>query len=213
MRARFLVSAKKLCSLGPDGAQEMVNIANTLAGHAGINEYVIAAEAWECIWTELIPNQKGNRMVKDRQGYQESDYNFSQEMLEAMTVELDRLILKYGSSYWNSRSTANRLVELLMEHRALIQLELNDVIAGTRQLADRDFLGPRERQLRRQLQAAEEGREEAVLSVEEKKKHFEYFMELEEKVKTTRRQERAKARHEERILGAKAKKIEQGAKK
>ena len=80
-------------------------------------------------------------------------------------------------------------------------------------MADRDFLGPRERQRRRQLQAQEEGREEEVLSVEEKGKHFEYFMELEEHVKTTRRQERAKARHKERILAAKAKKKEQGAKK
>ena len=60
-----VVSAKKLRSLRPDGAQETVNIANTLAGHAGIDEYVIAAEAWECIWTELIPNQKRNRMVRD----------------------------------------------------------------------------------------------------------------------------------------------------
>ena len=51
-----------------------------------------------------------------------------------------------------------------------------------------------------------------MLSVEDKKKHAEYFMELEEKVKTTRRQERAKSRHEERILAAKAKK-EEGAKK
>ena len=68
----------------------------------------------------------------DRQGFQESDYNFSAKMLEAMTVELDRLILKYGSSYWNLRTTANRLVELLMEHRVLIQLLLNDVNAGTR---------------------------------------------------------------------------------
>ena len=80
-------------------------------------------------------------------------------------------------------------------------------------MADRDFLGPRERQRLRHLQAQEEGREEEVLSVEEKGKHFEHFMELKEKVKTTRRQERAKARHEERILAAKAKKKEQGAKK
>ena len=71
-----MVSAEKLRSLGPDGAQEMVSIANTLARHAGIDEYVIAAVAWECIWTEIIPNQKGNRMVRDHQGYQESDYNF-----------------------------------------------------------------------------------------------------------------------------------------
>ena len=59
-------------------------------------------------------------------------YNFSAEMLEAMTVELNQFILKYGSSYWNLRATANRLVELLMEHRVLIQLQLNDVNAGTR---------------------------------------------------------------------------------
>ena len=92
-------------------------------------------------------------------------------------------------------------------------MELNNVNAGPRTLADWDFLGPRKKQRQRQLQAQEEGREKEVLLVEETKKHFEYFVELEEKVKTTRRQERAKARHEERILAAKAKKMEQGAKK
>ena len=52
-----------------------------------------------------------------------------------------------------------------------------------------------------------------MLSVEDKKKHAEYFMELEEKVKTTRRTERSKERRAECILAPRTKKEEQRTKK
>ena len=198
-----VISAEKLRDL-TEGPAETRRIAEVLMNRPGISEYLIDDEAWNCIWQELIPNGKGNRMVADRPGRVESDYNFSAEMLQEMVTELNRLITKYSSSYWSSKDTANRLTELLMEHRAIIQLELNDVLSGARLLTERDFLGPKERQLRRQLQAREEGRDEdeAIISVEEKKKHFEYFMTLEEKVKTSRRAEKAHERQEERKLAS-----------
>ena len=147
------------------------------------------------------------RQVRDREGYVEDDYNFSAEMLGEMIVELDRLITKYSGTLWSVKATANRLVELLMEHRSIIQMELNDVNSGARQLTDRDFLGPKERERRRLLKAENEGvsPDDVASSVHEKKKHFEYFMALEEKVKTTRRADRAKQRQEERRAAAKTK--------
>jgi hypothetical protein len=68
-------------------------------------------------------------------------------------------------------------------------------------LTDRDFLGPVERNNRRRLKAEAEGlpEEEPEQIVIEKKKHFEYFMNLEEKVKTTKRVNMARERQEERI--------------
>lgn len=193
-----VISAEKLRDLSY-GPAETLAIANVLIDRPGISEYLIDDEAWNCIWEELIPNGKGNRMVIDREGYVEEDYNFSGEMLQEMVYELDRLITKYSSTYWSSKSTATRLVQLLMEHRALIQMEFNDVNSGARTLTDRDFLGPRERELRRRLKAEQEGstEEEANISVQEKKKHFEYFLALEEKVKKTQRRQRADQRQEE----------------
>ena len=58
-------------------------------------------------------------------------------MLEEMISQLDRLITKYSSPEWNSKATANRLVQLLVEHRALVQVELNQVNSGMRQLTDK----------------------------------------------------------------------------
>ena len=198
-----VISAEKLRDY-TEGAAETQRIANALKGHAGMDEYVIDQEAWQCIWDELIPGGRGNRKVEDRGGYVESDYNFSVEMLQEMVNEYDRLIGKYTSSYWSTKPTANRLVTLLMESRQLVETERLEVASGARRLTDRDFLGPKEREQRRILKAVEEGRNpnDGVATVEEKKKHFEYFMVLEEKVKTNQRMEEAEKREEERMLGA-----------
>ena len=200
-----VISAEKLRD-EVDGKAETTAIAQTLENHTGISEYVIDSEAYDCIWTELIENGKGNRMVQDREGYVEEDYDFSQEMLEAMIVELTRLIEKYNGPSWSSKATANRLVELLTEHKDLIQIELDDVIAGRRTLTERDFLGPDERERRRRLKAESEGVPIEDFSLQEKKKHFEYFIALEEKVKTARRLERASEREQQRKLAAEEKK-------
>lgn len=105
----------------------------------------------DCIWEELIQHKKGPKTIHDRpDGYVDSGYNFSLEMLNEMIHELNRLTTKYSSDDWNTKSTANRLVELLMEHIFFLQMEVNEVKSGARKLRDKDFLGPKTREARRQ---------------------------------------------------------------
>mmetsp|Transcript_12781 Transcript_12781/g.27178 ORF Transcript_12781/g.27178 Transcript_12781/m.27178 type:complete len:443 (+) Transcript_12781:230-1558(+) len=160
------------------GAAETARVAQVLLNDARMGEYVIHERAWNCVWEELIVNGKGLKTVYDRPGFQESDYNFSQEMLEEMIKELSRLISKYSSPEWSGKETALRVVELLVEHRALIQTELNQVNSGQRQLTDNDFLGPKERERRRLQKLGEEGK-----SDEPKRKDYtKYFNIIREKV-------------------------------
>ena len=100
-----IISAEKLRDLNA-GKDETRRIAEVLTNRVGISEYLIAEEAWDCIWTELIPLGKGNRMVEDRTGYVEDDYNFSAEMLQSMNAEYNRLITKYSASSWSVKPTA-----------------------------------------------------------------------------------------------------------
>jgi hypothetical protein len=110
-----------------------------------MSPYVLEQEAWDCIWEELIVHGKGAKTVIDRPDgeYSSEDYNFSTEFLAEMIKELDRLISKYSSSNWNALETANRLVELIMWHRGLIQAELDELKSGTRKLTVNDFLVPK----------------------------------------------------------------------
>jgi hypothetical protein len=118
--------------------------------NTGMGQYVIDQEAWDCIWNELIVNKKGLKTVYDRPGYGSEDaHNFSSEMLQLMIIELTRLISKYDGPEWNTKETADRIVSLLTEHRALIQIELAEVNSGERTLTERDILGPKEREIRR----------------------------------------------------------------
>ena len=129
-------------------------------------QYVIAPETWDCVWEELIVNGKGLKTVFDRPGYVENDYSFSAEMLDVMVQELDWLITKYSSPEWNTKATANRVVELLSGHRVLIQAELDEVNSGVRKLTDKDFLGPKERERRRLL---------STHAAQERNDYTEYF--------------------------------------
>lgn len=139
-----IISAERLvkAETGPD---ENRKIAQTLEGEEGIGDYLIAEEAWQCIWTELIIKKKGLKTFIDREGIEERDYNFSTDMLSEMLHELDRLIEKYGSEEWNDKQTSQDLVGLFNDHRQLIQTEYDEVSSGERQLKDSDFLGPEER--------------------------------------------------------------------
>jgi hypothetical protein len=62
-----------------EGPAETAAIANALKNdNAGMGQYVIDQEAWDCIWTELIVNKKGSKAVfYNRPGYEEYEYNFS----------------------------------------------------------------------------------------------------------------------------------------
>jgi hypothetical protein len=137
-----VISAEKLRDYD-EGPAETAAIANALMiDNAGMGQYVIDQEAWDCIWTELIVNKKGLKTVYDRPGYGSEDtYNFSSEMLQAMIIEQTRLINKYDGPEWDTKETANRIVSLITEHRALIQIELDEVNSGERTLTERDFLG------------------------------------------------------------------------
>ncbi|KAL7527898.1 hypothetical protein ACHAXR_005050 [Thalassiosira sp. AJA248-18] len=181
-----VISAEKLRDYS-EGRAETAAIANVLHNDARTGQYVIAEEAWDCIWEELIQNGKGLKTVYDRPGFVESDYNFSEEMLEEMIHELDRVIDKYNGAAWNTKATAIRVVDLLVEHRALIQTELNELTAGVRKLTDKDFLGPKERQRRRDLKIQENAAKDAAVQ-EKKHDYSEYFRSLESKVLKQKRQ-------------------------
>jgi len=164
-----VISAEKLQNY-TEGPAETAKIANVLRNDERTGQYVIAQEAWDCIWAELIQRGKGIKTADGRTGYVESDYNFSAEMLEEMILELNRVIAKYGDAPWNTLETANRLVELLGGHLGLIQTELDEVNSGRRVLFERDFLGPQER--RRRLQVANKTN---PVPAKDQNAGFEYF--------------------------------------
>lgn len=141
-----------LCVTKSYSLSETIKIANVLMNNQKMSQHVIGNDAWTCIWDELIVKGKGLKTVADRPGAGEESYGFSAEMLESMIIELTRLIDKYGSSEWNSLATSNRIVELLSEHRVLIQAELDGLDTTVRALSTEDFLGPKEREKRRQAQ-------------------------------------------------------------
>lgn len=169
-----IISAEKLRD-PLEGPTETTTIANVLMNNEKMSPHVISSEAWHCLWTELIVKGKGLKTVYDRPANPQelSGYQFSDEMLEAMITELTRLIDKYSSSEWNTLATSNRIVELLSEHRDLIQAELT----GSRALSTEDFLGPEERAKRRKAQS---------LSAQEPS--LEYFDEMARKRVETKRQ-------------------------
>ena len=89
-------------------------------------------------------------MIDDRPGYSGIiDIFFSHDMLSAMLDELDRLITKYSGPAWSDTPTAVRLVSILQEHYALIQIEKHEVLTGVRKLRSSDFLGSQEREKRK----------------------------------------------------------------
>jgi hypothetical protein len=140
-----IISAERLVKTDT-GPIEGRKIANIIANNTGIKDYMIEEEAWECIWEELILRKKGLKTFIDREGVEERDYNFSEEMLDEMLKELNRLIVKYGvGSSYSDKDTAKYLVELLQEHYDLIEEELAEVRSGERKLTKRDFLGPKTR--------------------------------------------------------------------
>jgi len=141
-----IISAERLL-MNETGPQENRKIAETLVGKNGF-ENLIDEDAWECIWEELIINKRGVKTFLDREGISERDYYFSEEMLEKMLEELDRLITKYSLPEWNHKHQAENLVDLLSEHYISIEEELNEVSSGRRRLKYDDFLGPETRKKR-----------------------------------------------------------------
>ena len=113
-------------------------------------------------------------------------------MLEAMINELSRLITKYSASPWNTKITANKVVTLLTEHRTLIQEELDDLLAGRRVLTEKDFLGPKERERRRNLTSDNKEDQEG------QKDYSRYFFAMDQKLLEIRRIETRKSLYKKR---------------
>lgn len=139
-----IISAERLVD-HTIGKTETQKIANVLKDKAGVGNYLIDEEAWDCIWTELIINKKGHKTYTDWVNFTEKNFNFSEEILQTMLSELNRLISKYSDMEWQKMNIAVTLVELLTEHRGLVEQELQEVRSGKRKLKFMDFLGPETR--------------------------------------------------------------------
>jgi len=142
-RPSHIISGERLVTR-ESGPVEGRKIARALKGKQGISDYLINEEAWDCIWSELMVKKKGDKTFLDRKGIAESNYNFSEEMINAMIKELNRLIDKYGGGSqgeW-SQESAKVLVSLLMSHRDLLYDEMEDVKEGRILLDNNDILGP-----------------------------------------------------------------------
>lgn len=166
------------------GAAETTKIATALMSNNKTGTYVIAEEAWDCIWEELIENKKGPKTIDDRPGYAgiQRDINFSADMLLDMINELNRLITKYSGEEWSDKQTANDLVAVLAEHLVLVEAELEEVNSGVRKLSKKDFLGAEER-------ARLEGATSDNAVPEKEKDHSRYFIALEQKRFEIKRQQ------------------------
>merc|ERR1712157_413518 len=104
------------------GSMEAAKIGAVLDGNQGLD--VVSEEARACIWEEITLRNKGVRTMIDRSG-EEDEYGFTQEMLQAMVVELNRLITKYSASLWDGNNVAQDLVEILNEYLVDISVELS----------------------------------------------------------------------------------------
>lgn len=127
------------------GPTEAAKIGRVLQGKRGISDYLIEEEAWDCIWEELIVHRKGVKTFMDREGLSTREYNFSEEMLDAMIDEVDRMIDKYSSSEWTVAPIAIELVDILKNHKTSLEREVVEVQTGVRVLKEDDFLGPKTR--------------------------------------------------------------------
>merc|ERR1712176_1032924 len=111
------------------------------------------------------------------------------------------LIDKYSGPEWNMKATANRLVDLLTDHRTELQAELAVINAGRRVLKASDFLGPKMRARRRLDMMKEKVKTGVLEKIPDIPDNSDYFFEL-EKTLTRKRFNRKKARAE-RILDRK----------
>ena len=75
-----IISADKLRNAA-QGKYETDAIATALRNDDRTGKHVIASQAWNCIWRELIQSRKGPKIMADRPGYSKiNDYNFSAEV-------------------------------------------------------------------------------------------------------------------------------------
>ena len=188
-----MVSAEHLIqnSTGPIEARK---IAEAIKDKPGITNYLAPESEWECLWAELIVHNKGARTSLVRGGV-EREYNFSEEMLNAMILEYNRLIAKYSSPGWNWKPTAVDLVQYLNDHLIVLQQELIDVQTGVRVLSHDDFLGPSTRRKMGEEAQRDSSAGRPVLAKsrdlsKDKNDYSDYFLHLEKKLSELRRSRR-----------------------
>ena len=79
------------------GREETDTIAMALMNDNRTGKHVIAPQAWNCIWSELIEIKKGPKIMADRPGYNTNinDFNFSAEVssLHIITMALYLFII------------------------------------------------------------------------------------------------------------------------
>ena len=101
------------------GPSEVDNFVSVIEGKPGIN--IIAPEARECVWRELIENDKGNaRTIPDRdeEGPSEEMFGFELDQMYAIQEEITRLRDKYSSVEWADQPIAQSLVNYLNSYLA-----------------------------------------------------------------------------------------------
>jgi len=93
------------------GYAEQAKLAAAVEGKQGID--VIAEEARDCIWEEVVIRRKGVRTMRDRTGPKEESYSFTPLMYGKMIAELTRLKSKYTAPEWDDVQPAQDLLILL----------------------------------------------------------------------------------------------------
>lgn len=139
-KARVIISAERLMDPAT-GRAENHKIGNLLNQTAGVQETLIDEVAWDCLYDLLIGDNPDGLANEDTDGY--NDYRsregiatrkhvVSTRHLTKMIQQLTRLINKY-SAYdletnldWSVSETAASLVEILTEHRDVVQAELDE---------------------------------------------------------------------------------------
>mmetsp|Transcript_9503 Transcript_9503/g.11944 ORF Transcript_9503/g.11944 Transcript_9503/m.11944 type:complete len:420 (+) Transcript_9503:45-1304(+) len=140
-----LISAENIGVNSNINGAEGHKMARALKGKHGKDDWFLGEGVWDCILEELSLHKKGLEAFSFLDWYNDidptiqDDYNFSEEILDKMIAELDRLIEKYDAPGWAPISVY--LVELLGDYRRSLNKELDEVKSGLRVLNKDDFLG------------------------------------------------------------------------
>eukprot|EP00521_Asterionellopsis_glacialis_P007570 CAMPEP_0195283624 /NCGR_PEP_ID=MMETSP0707-20130614/2100_1 /TAXON_ID=33640 /ORGANISM="Asterionellopsis glacialis, Strain CCMP134" /LENGTH=432 /DNA_ID=CAMNT_0040342815 /DNA_START=34 /DNA_END=1332 /DNA_ORIENTATION=+ len=129
-KAKTVIQYEKLVepSTGPAEANKM---AATIVGKPGIE--VIAEEARECVWEELIINRKGLRTSVDRDGNgpPREAFALTHDQMVLINYELNRVKEKYSSGEWVTDPAAQDLVASVNMYIAENENEIEAMVSAT----------------------------------------------------------------------------------
>jgi len=138
-KAKVIISAERLMDPAT-GHEEHRKIGMLLNQTDGMADYLVNETAWDCLYDLIVANNtdgiapEGTEDYNDyriREGYQTRKHIVSTRHLNKMVQQLTRLINKYSAADaetgidWTVSEQALFLVEILTEHRAEIQAELD----------------------------------------------------------------------------------------